>query len=95
MSILDSIYEDAVEVTKSDTDPDPAGPFASLLIAAVGTIKFTTLKGHTVTLAANDLSQIGNVIKVATSRVWSTGTSGTVYGLYAGPYRGPKATAGA
>lgn len=74
------VYEDAAAVTVSDTAADPAGPFASLLVTAVGTVKLTTIVGGTVSLAA---TVVGQEIHIATQRVWSTGTGATVIGLKA------------
>lgn len=74
------VYEDAATVTVSDTLADPAGPFASLLVTAIGTVKLHTLVGTDVSLAA---VVVGQEIHIATQRVWSTGTSATVIGLKA------------
>ena len=76
-------YDGAVAVTVSDTTKDPQGPFAGLLVGAAGTVKFTDSIGNAVTLGS---LAIGTVIPVACSRVWSTGTTATVFGLRANPY---------
>lgn len=83
--IRSTVYEDALAVTPSDAVKDPAGPFAALLVTAAGTLKFTTLGGSTVTLASSVV--VNSIIPVVTSRVWSTGTTATVVGLIAQPYR--------
>lgn len=78
-------YEDAVDVTLSDTVNDPAGPFAGLLVCSDGdTIKFTSRTG-TITLAGG---YAGQIIPIMVRRVWNTGTSATVVGLLALPYKG-------
>lgn len=87
-AILSRTYDAAIAVTVSDSTADPAGPFAGLLVAAAGTVKFTDAQGNTVTMAS---VLAGTEIHVATSRVWSTGTAATVYGLRAQPFR-PKAS---
>jgi len=84
-SILAVTYDSATAVTKSDTVKDPAGPFAGLLVTATGTLKFTTIKGSVVTLST---TTVGQIIPIAVEYVWSTGTSATVLGLHAMPYRG-------
>lgn len=83
-NILAVTYEDAVAVTKSDTVADPAGPFAGLLVTATGALKFTTIQGGTVTLST---TTVGQIIPIATGRVWATGTSATALGLKAIPYK--------
>lgn len=86
MSSIQAItYEDAIAVTASDTTTDPAGPFAGLLVTATGNVKFTTQRGSTVALtsvAAN------TVLPFVVARVWSTGTTATVLGCIAAPYKG-------
>jgi hypothetical protein len=88
-NILARTYDAALAVAPSDTDADPQGPFAGLLVAVAGTVKFTDTTGNTVTTGA---LLAGTEIHVATSRVWSTGTGATVYGLRSTPFR-PKASA--
>lgn len=83
-AILSRTYDAAIAVTVSDSTADPAGPFAGLLVAVAGTVKFTDNQGNTVTLGS---VLAGTELHVATSRVWSTGTSATVYGLRAQPFR--------
>ena len=73
----------------SDTTADPAGPFAALLVTASGTLKITTVRGSTVSLAAVN---VGQIVPIATKQVWSTGTGATVIGLRTPPYKGPPAT---
>jgi hypothetical protein len=84
-SILAVTYESAAAVTKSDTTDDPAGTFAGLLVTATGTLKFRTIRGQDVTLST---TTVGQIIPIATRFVWSTGTSATVLGLHAMPYKG-------
>jgi hypothetical protein len=50
----------------------------------VGTLAFVTALGHLVTLST---TVVGQVIPIATARVKSTGTSATVLGLVAVPYK--------
>lgn len=83
-NILARTYDAALAVTVSDSVADPQGPFAGLLVAVAGTVKFTDNQGNTVTLGS---VLAGTEIHVATSRVWSTGTGATVYGLRAIPFK--------
>jgi len=85
-NIQSRTYENAAAVTVSDTVADPAGPFAGLIVTATGTLKFTTIGGGTITLSTN---AVGTIYNIAVQRVWSTGTSATVMGLYAPPYKTP------
>lgn len=65
---------DAVAVTVSDATADPNGPFYALYVGvAGGAIKLTTMAGNDVTLTAVPLG----ILKVACTRVWSTGTTTT------------------
>jgi hypothetical protein len=82
-NILAVTYDQAVAVTKSDSTNDPAGPFAGLYVATAGNVKFNDIAGNTITVTS---APVG-VIPIATLRVWSNGTSGTVYGLFALPFR--------
>lgn len=84
-SILAITYDGTGSVTVSDTTGDPAGPFAGLIVTATGTLKFRDMRGGDTTLSA---TTVGQIIPIACSRVWSTGTSATVRGLYAMPYKG-------
>lgn len=84
-NILAITYERAVTVTKSDTVADPSGPFAALIVTVAGTLKFTAVNGGDVALGS---TTVGQIIPIATSRVWSTGTGATVMGLLAMPYKG-------
>jgi hypothetical protein len=78
-------YDAAVPVTVSDATADPAGPFAGILVAVAGTVKFTDIQGNTITTGS---LLAGTEIHVATSRVWSGGTSATCYGLRSPPFYG-------
>jgi hypothetical protein len=60
-------------------------PFAGLLVTATGTLKFTSANGDDVTLSS---TTVGQIIPIATTRVYSTGTSASVMGLVAPPYKG-------
>lgn len=82
--ILATTYDAAIPVTKSDTIADPQGPFAGLLVAVAGIVKFTDIQGNDVTTGS---VAAGTVIPVATQRVWSGTTAATVYGLRAHPYK--------
>jgi hypothetical protein len=84
-NILARTYDAAIPVTKSDTAADPQGPFAGILVAIAGTLKFTDLHGNDVTFSASLAA--GTEIHVACSRVWNTGTGATVFGLRANPYK--------
>lgn len=83
-NILARTYDAALAVTKDDATNDPAGPFAGLLVAVAGTVKFTDNQGNDV---ATGSILAGTVLDIATKRVWSTGTTATVYGLRALPYK--------
>lgn len=85
-NILATTYEAALAVTKSDTVSDPQGPFAGLLVAVAGAVKFTDIYGNDVTTGS---IAAGTVIPVATKRVWSSTTAATVYGLRAIPFKPP------
>ena len=92
MSDIDAItYDDAVAVTESNTTADPAGPFAALLVTAVGTVKLRTVRGHDIVYSA---TAVGQIIPFATAFVWSTGTSATVLGCLALPFKGTTPRAG-
>jgi hypothetical protein len=82
-------YEDAVAVTASDSVDDPAGPFAGLLVTATGNVSFLTVRGSTVTLTA---VAANTEIHIACKRVRTTGTTATVLGLSAMPYKATKAS---
>lgn len=88
-NILARTYDAAVAATLSDTVADPQGPFAGLLVAVAGTVKFTDQSGNVVTMGS---LLAGTEIHVVTKFVWSTGTSATIYGLRSTPFR-PKASA--
>lgn len=83
-NILARCYDAALAATLSDTTADPQGPFAGLLVAVAGTVKFTDLQGNVVTMGS---LLAGTEIHVATKFVWSTGTGATVYGLRAIPFK--------
>ena len=80
------VYTDAVAVTVSDTTADPAGPFASLLCTVAGTLKISTIRQPNSSVSLVVVA--GQVIPIVTQRVWSTGTSSTVVGLTALPFKG-------
>lgn len=84
-NILAITFEDAAAVTKSDTTADPAGPFAGLIVSVAGTLKITTIRGGVVAFTVI----AGQEVNIATQRVWSTGTSATVIGVLAIPFKGP------
>ncbi len=85
-NILAVTYDAAVAVSVSDSVADPAGPFAGLLVAVAGTLKFTDNQGNVVVTGS---LLAGTVIPIATKMVWSTGTGGTIYGLRALPFKKP------
>lgn len=87
-NILATTYDDARTVTLSDVTNDPLGPFAGLLVTVAGTLKITTVQNHDATFAA---VVVGQIVPVATLRVWATGTSATVLGLSSPPFK-PKVT---
>jgi hypothetical protein len=89
-SILAITYDGTGTVTLSDTAIDPAGPFAGLIVTATGTLKFRDLRGGDTTLSS---TTEGQIIPIAVARVWNTGTSATVRGLYAMPYKGTNPAA--
>lgn len=82
-NILAQTYEGAVVPTQSDTAPDPKGPFAALLVSIAGTLKITPISGPAVAFTVI----AGQYVLIATRQVWSTGTTATVIGLIALPYR--------
>jgi hypothetical protein len=71
---------DVVPVTKSDTTPDPNGPFRGFYITAAGTLKITTAAGNARTFASGELAA-GVLHPIRITRVWSTGTAATVWGV--------------
>jgi len=80
-------YQGSAAVTKSDTTGDPAGPFAGLLVTVTGTVKLTMTDGSTVALLTNLAANV--VLPFQVTRVWSTGTTATVIGLYGVPLKAP------
>lgn len=71
---------DLVAVTKSDSVPDPAGPFRAFRMDAEGAIKVTTAAGTDRTYPSG-LFAAGEVVELQITRVWSTGTgSQNIYG---------------
>jgi hypothetical protein len=80
-------YYGSAAVTPSDTVADPLGLFAGLYVSATGTIKWSLPDGSVLT--RTDTVPVGTIIPIAVSRVWSTGTSATVVGLYALPIKQP------
>lgn len=77
-------YEDAVAVTPSDSTPDTSGPFAGLYIGVTGDVKVHTLRGSDVVF--KNVPQ-GTTLRVAVSRVWTTGTAATnILGLKQMPW---------
>jgi hypothetical protein len=85
-NILSRTYDGGISVTLSDTTADPKGPFAGVIVGTGGTLKLQDNRGDTVTFAA---LLAGQLIQIATTRVWSTGTSATVFGLQAVPFKPP------
>lgn len=64
---------DAAAVTVSDDTADAAGPFhKGLWVGAAGAVKLQTLAGSAVTFVG---VPAGTWLRVACSRVWSTGTT--------------------
>jgi hypothetical protein len=68
----DAPYVGGNVVTVHDTDADPNGPFRALQINSAGAVKVTTVDGSEIVFAAQ---AAGALLKVAVSRVWSTGTT--------------------
>jgi hypothetical protein len=85
-SIAATTYPAAVAVTKSDTNDDPHGTFAGLYVAAAGTLAFLDGSGNTVTIASP--MAVGQLVAITCKRVLAAGTSATVYGLQALPWKG-------
>jgi hypothetical protein len=80
-------YEDAVIPTNSDAMADPAGPFAALYVGVAGNVKLQTLRNNAVVFVG---VPAGSTLRVAFTRVWSTGTTATsLLGLLALPYKKP------
>jgi hypothetical protein len=87
MSDIGSVtYQDAVAVTKSDSQDDVSGPFAGLLCTATGNVVFVTPSNNTITL--NSLAA-NAIVPIACKRVNSTNTTATVAGLLALPFKRP------
>ena len=84
MGTVLNVYEGAFAPTLSDTGTDANGPFAGLIVTVVGTLKVHTVAGQDVSFAA---TTVGQLIPLAVTRVWSTGTSATVVGLSMNPYK--------
>jgi len=84
-NIMAQVYENAYAVTVSDTAADPVGPFAGLMVSVAGTLKIHTVGGQDVAFTV----VAGQLVQIATQRVWSTGTSATVIGLASPPYKIP------
>ena len=88
MSDINSVtYYGSAAVTKSDSTADAAGPFAGLLMTAVGTLKVTLVDGSVITFGTETV--INKIFPYAVKMVWSTGTGATVVGLYAMPLKAP------
>lgn len=88
--IQDTTYEGAVPVTAHDANADPAGPFAAFYVGTTGNVKVTTLRKQDVLF--KNIPQ-GTIIRLAITRVWSTGTVGNgadVVGLAQLPYAGAR-----
>jgi hypothetical protein len=84
--IQDTTYEGAVAVTQSDATNDPNGPFAGLYIGVTGDVTITTIRNQKALF--KNVPQ-GTFLRIATNRVWSTGTAATnILGLAQVPYRG-------
>jgi hypothetical protein len=66
-----------VHLTKSDSTPDPNGPFSQLLSFDAGTVRYTDTNGSTSTstVVASEL------VLASVSRVWNTGTTADVIGV--------------
>lgn len=69
-------YHDAVAVTQSDTENDPAGPFAGFFTGSGGTIKVTTV-GNPTGSAEFANAAAGIVIPTQILRVWESATTAT------------------
>jgi hypothetical protein len=67
-------YEGGATPTQSDTTADPAGPFAAFYVGGAGNVKVTDNLGNAITFVA---PIVGQIINVAHSRVWATGTTAT------------------
>lgn len=77
-------YDTGIAVTASDTANDPSGPFVGFYVGSVSggtTVKVTTVRGDTLTLAG---VQAGLVYPIGIRRVWSsTTTASSIIGLKA------------
>jgi hypothetical protein len=85
--ILAVSYEDAQNVTLSNTTPDPAGPFAALQATnTAGTAKVTTIRGTPITIYL----PLGTIVPLVTGQVWNTANavSMAIVGFKANPYKG-------
>ena len=79
-------YEGAITPTNSDTTADPHGPFAAIYVGVTGTVVVQTLRNQTATFVG---VPAGSVLRIACTRVWSTGTTATsLLGLQQMPYKG-------
>ncbi len=64
----------AAAPTKSNSVPDPAGPFRALWVGGAGDVKITMINGDVVSVVG---VLAGSLIPFATTQVWVTGTSAT------------------
>lgn len=85
-TIAATTYPETFTVTPSDTTDDPHGVFAGLYVLANGTLSFLDGNGNAVVVTGTLTA--GQVVPITCKRVKSTGTSATVLGLKAFPWKG-------
>lgn len=80
------VYDAAVAVTPNDTEDDPAGPFAGLLVITAGSgLVFVDIQGNTTTITG--ALAVLSEIRVAVKRVKATGTGCAVAGYRTASYK--------
>lgn len=75
------LYDYPVDVTKSDSVNDPAGPFSGLLVQSAGNVRLTPCNGPAASSSITLAVVAGQYLDFPVLRVWSTNTSATVCGL--------------
>jgi hypothetical protein len=90
MSNIDAVtYYGSAATTPSNTTADAAGPFAGFTVSASGTVSIMLMDGSTLTFGGATLTAGPATYPYAFKRVNTTGTTATVIGLYALPFKAP------
>jgi len=86
MSDINAVtYYGSAATTASDVIDDPAGPFAGFVVTATGTVSVVMLDGSTLTLPS--ITASATAFPYSFKRLKSTGTSATIVGLFALPFK--------